>query len=229
MRGIKKDWLYNINSIFLILAGILCVAGVAAITLKAFVPAQVSEVIYELYKKYFLMLIFMSGLYPMWVLKGICPSMGSDKVYISTMNLPFSKKQLFLKGIKNFMIIIPIYFLIGAFFAAILSPSTESFILKYLFSMIEPLIGIIASTILFAQIYCGIILHLVRGIKPYKIIIGIILADILLGLLIGVISLGIGKAITDQFYFAFIVIGIFFFVSLFAFMLNWNDIEKVHR
>lgn len=40
---------------------------------------------------------------------------------------------------------------------------------------------------------------------------------------------GMGKAITDQFYFAFIVIGIFFFVSLFAFMLNWNDIEKVHR
>ncbi len=224
MQIVKKDWLYDVNSITMfLLVGVLSF-GVLSLLFLGFVP-EYHEFIKQIYGKSYTAIAGILCMYPLFVLKGICPQMGSDKVYLSTTNLPYSKKQLLFKGLKQWIVVFVFYSLIGSLINTLLINSSESFISQYMLSLTKPVSVLIVLSILQLQIFSGIILALARRIKWYTILSIALLSYGVLGLLCKFVISFLNNLIIQGFF----IIGIYTLFSLIIFAIAWKDIENIHN
>lgn len=231
MQIIKKDWLYNINSITLTVISVVLGFGVLSLLLLRYIPEH-HEIIKQIYDNSYAVIAGLLCMYPIFVLKGICPQIGTDKVYLSTTNLPYSKKQLIFKGLKPWIIVFILYSLIGALINTLLANSSESFISQYVSSLVQPVSFLFKSSILQLQIFSAVILALSRGLKWYIVLpIALILNSIALilsgvfGKICSFLIPFLNNSITDKYF----IIGIYALFTLSVFAIAWKDIENVHN
>lgn len=224
MQIVKKDWLYDVNSITMFLIVGILSFGVLSLLFLGFVP-EYHEIIKHLYGKMYAVMAAILCMYPLFVLRGICPQMGTDKVYLSTTNLPYSKKQLLFKGLKEWIIVFILYSLIGALINTLLINSSEAFISQYIISLTKPVSLFITLSLIQLNIFSGVILALARRIKWYIILSIILLSNGALGLLCKFIISFLNDPITQGFF----IIGIYALFSLIIFAIAWKDIENIHN
>lgn len=228
MRVIKKDWIYDTKSImFIVMAAIL--SFMIAILLFLGHNAMIDYVISNIFDRLYTVSVAMICMYPLFVFKGVCPKLGSDKVYLSTANLPFSKKQLFFKGIKPWLISGPIYILVGAFIETVIKESTVSFAMTYMFSLFKPMILILVMAIFQFQFIALIIICLVKRVKWYKILMSALIFNGALVSLSGISLLLLNIDFNTNYYWPFGIIVFFLLASLSLFLYAWRDVEKIYR
>ncbi len=233
MKIIKKNWLYNIN----IAMGIsIVVAGGLGFTSLLFLNDPIlkgwmSNVfdVYYLYKRFYVISIVALSMYPIFAFKSICSQRGKEKIYLNTSNLPFSKKRLFWKGIKGWLMIFPIYLLVGVIIDLLSRGKIKTFGIAYLISFLQPIAIIIFGFAFQMQMISAIILVNGKRIKWYKVISGIIIGNIILT---GLCMLGIEVLNIDTLTNLNWIIGIIevFIIGSIVFLSTcWKYIEDMNR
>lgn len=228
MEIIKKNWMYDFNIIIVIGVASMLGLGIGFLLFSGS-SVEVREVLYAIFEQLYIMVTAALCMYPMFAFKGVCPQIGSDKIYLSTVNLPFSKKQLFFKALKPWLIIFPLNCLAGAFVVAVLSKQTESFGLLYSFALIKPAFLIIVAGTFQMQIISSIIFSLVKRIKWYKILGGVLISNGILGSLCSLAIWLLKIDMNTNFYWIIGIILTFVLVSLIVFLVAWKDVENIHR
>lgn len=228
MEIIKKNWMYDFNIVIAVIIASMTGLGIGFLIFSGS-SVQAREVMYVIFEKLYIMGTAMLSMYPVFAFKGVCPQIGSDKLYLSTTNLPFSKKELFLKALKPWLIIFPLYCLGGAFVAAVLAKQTESFGLLYLFSLFKPGAIILFSLIFQPQIISAIIFSLAKGIKWYKVLAVVIGSNGLLGSLCALVIWLSKIDMNTNFYWIIGIFITFIIASLGVFLVAWREVENIHR
>ncbi|WP_346912643.1 hypothetical protein [Clostridium sp.] len=231
MVKIKKNWLYDVNTIILIFMSSAVVIGVVSLLFINIKPRTKEEfrVIETIYNQIFTMSLFGFSIYPFFAFGAICPQMGKEKIYLNTSNLPFSKKQLFWNGIKGWLMIFPIYLLVGILVGSLFSIKTETSGMFYLGSILQSIAIIVFLLVLQMQVIGAIILVYAKRIKWYKAISGIILGNIIL---IALCMLGIEVFNIDTLTNLNWMLGIFIVFIIGSMVLLstcWKDIENMNR
>ncbi|MEW8993354.1 hypothetical protein [Clostridium sp.] len=232
MVKIKKNWLDDVNTVILIFMSSAVVIGVVSLLFINIKPRTKEEfqAIKDIYNQIFTMSLVGLSTYPFFAFRAICPQMGKEKIYLNTSNLPFSKKQLFWKGIKGWLMIFPIYLLVGILVGLLFSIKTETSGIVYLGSILQPIIAITAFLlVLQMQVIGAIILVYAKRIKWYKAMSGIILGNIILMALcmLGIKVFNI-DTITNLNWMVGILI-VFIIGSTFLLSTCWKDVENMNR
>lgn len=229
MRLLKKDWLFD--------AKIVGVAGLAIFTTVAVLILIFVKVLNKMpvengvvvYNKIYSILAFGISFYPMFAFKAVCPQVGSDKLYLSTANLPMSRKQVFFKGLKPWLVIAPVVIILGALGNVALSGTTVSLKEVVFIIAFAPIVILSFGAIIQLQIFSGIIFSLVKGLKGYTVVGSIFTFDCILLVIcsIGIRVLNINTA-HDPWWMT--GCGLFILIaSLIMFLIAWRDIEKVYQ
>lgn len=243
---IKKDWLYNYKVLVFGAIAIGFILGIIFSIATTFNNRDSMIFMQSFYETFYRTSITYCTLYFSFCFLAVAPQFGNNKTYLSTTNLPFSRKQLFFKGLKPWLIIFPVYFLFGAFINTFLIQQGNTHVYEgYSFVMIfiENLSSSLASFgyifILILQMISATIFSLSKNIRWYIMILCMILFNgILVGLLIVgnvIFKFNLGQSFISHPKLSFIFYWlngntlIFFIVSLILFLLAWMNIEKIHR
>lgn len=221
---IKKGWDYDFKSVAI--NSMAAILGFGVGVTLIFILLERYNIVNEMYVKVYNMSILFLGLYPIFIFKNIAPQLGSDKVYMSTTNLPYSKKQLLFKGTKWWMMILPAYILLGSIIVTILDSSMGSFLSKYLTNTVESIGVILFAFIICLYIFIGVMLHLIRGYKGSKIIVMIGLSFLVVGCCIKaifIINLASKNLVIGAILLAYLIGSVVIGKKL------WADIENIHR
>lgn len=229
MKLLKKDWLFDAK-----ITGTIAMAVLISVAILIFVFVKVLNKMpvengKEIYNKIYSMLALGISFYPMFAFKAVCPQMGSDKLYMSTANLPMSRKEVFFKGLKPWLIIAPLVIIAGALGNIALSVGIESLKEVTFIIVFTPLVILGFASIIQFQIMAGCIFTLTKGIKGYKVVEAIVLFDFIL---IGICSIVIRVLNVDTAHDPWWMTGCGLFiliVSLIMFLIAWRDIEKVYQ
>lgn len=228
MLQLKKDWNYVVNFTGTIFISIIISFFLCIFLGLIFLP-QYKEFFKDIFQSSQIFIITMLGIYPICIFKAIGPESKSGKPYLNTRNLPYTNKQLFIKSIKPGLMIIPVIIigisLINIFF---INDSKGSLSI-YMFLLANPFLIFCGIMISNFQILTGMIISLSRGIKGYRVIIGMLLANFFLGGGCMLISYFVGKEIVDTLYWAFVILSIYFIFSFSAFLVVFKDIENINR
>lgn len=228
MQKIKKNWLYDNEKITRIMIVIALTFAAILIPLKFIIDKDIFIGIREYSDKIYLVILFFLLLEPVFILKSISPQIGSDKVYLNTTNLPFTRKELFYKSLKKIILNL-VFFIIVHTLIYIILVSGEIGLIEVLLLTIGKFLILLPFTLtIFFQVFVGIILYLVKKFKSQKAILTMVGMDLVLAGILSLIANILGKEFTDTFYFVPIVIGLYFVPSLLLFLRYWNDIEKIH-
>ncbi|GAA0769229.1 hypothetical protein GCM10008908_10560 [Clostridium subterminale] len=231
MVKIKRNWLYDVNTVILIFMSSAVVIGVVSLLFINIKPITKEEfrVIKTIYNQIFNMSLFGFSIYPFFAFGAICPQMGKEKIYLNTSNLPFSKKQLFWKGIKGWLMIFPIYLLVGILVGLLVSIKTETSGRVYLCSILQSIAIIVFLLVLQMQVIAAIILVYAKRIKWYKAMSGIILGNIILMELcmLGIEVFNIDTLNNLNWMFGILVI--FILGSIILLSACWQDVENINR
>lgn len=230
MHIFKKNWLYDINSILIILITASLGFGVALLLFSNNNDNELYLMFVDYYNRICNFLICFIAIYPAFVGKGICPQMGSDKVYLNTANLPFSKKQLFLQGIGQGFTLLSFTILTSSLIRALLYSANGSFLENFLKFIFGSLFIVACLMIIMSQVIGIIILSLAKKLKWYKTVPAAIIANTLLALFIVLVSTFVPKEVRDNgFAFVFFVISTFSVFCLSVFAVGWKNIENIHN
>ena len=231
MVKIKKNWLDDVNTVILIFMSSAVVIGVVSLLFINIKPRTKEEfrVIETIYNQIFTMSLVGLSTYPFFAFRAICPQMGKEKIYLNTSNLPFSKKQLFWNGIKGWLMIFPIYLLVGILVSLLFSIKTETSGMFYLGSILQSIVIIVFLLVLQMQGIAGIILIYAKRIKWYKVIVGIVLGNMILMALcmLGIESFNID--ILTNLNWMFGILAIFILGSIILLSACWKDVENINR
>ena len=243
---IKKDWLYNYKFLVFGIIGLGCTLGIILLIATLFNTTDNIAFMQTLYESLYGLSITYTPLYFSFCFTAVAPQFGNNKTYLSTTNLPFSRKQLFFKGLKPFLIVFPIYFLFGTFINTFLiyksqSPIYEvySFGILFIQSISSLLVRFMYILTICLQMTSAIIFSLSKNIRWYIITPCIILFN---GILIGLLILG--NCVFNLNLSASLISGsklsiifswfngntlIFFIGTLLLFLFAFRNIEKIHR
>lgn len=233
MKGIKKDWRYDINFAVAVFIIIIMIYGLITLSISKFMPAQ-SYFFKSIYERLYSFFSFMLAIYPAIMFKGVCPKLGSDKLYLNTANIPYSRKGLFIKGLKEWFVILPVFIVFGTLINAILIRENQDFLILYINLLSSILWIVFVGMIINLQFITLMIIHLSKKIKIYKIIIGAFIVNscivlvgsfISIGLFVNdtkIADLGMGEVIN-------IILLTCFVIALIGFSRAFKDIENISR
>lgn len=221
---IKKDWSYDAKS--LAINGMAGILGFGVGVTLVFVFWGKYNIVNQMYVKAYNMSTLVFGMYPIYIFKNIAPQLGSDKMYMSTTNLPYSKKELLFKGTKWWMMALPAYILLGSIVKTIYALEAQSFINQYLINVAESIGVILFAFIICLYIFIGVMLHLIRGYKVSKIFA-------MMGLSFLVVGVCIKTVITINLVNRNLIIAMIILAYLIGSMVigskMWKEIENIHR
>lgn len=247
---IKKDWLYNYKILYFGAITFIFILGIIFSAVTPFSNRNSIIFMQSLYEAFYRGSIIYSIIYFSFCFSGVAPQFGNNKIYLSTTNLPFSRKQLFFKGLKPFLIVFPIYFLFGAFINTLLIQRTDSVLILsiyegFSFNMIfidnlaTAMWSFIYMFIIALQIISATIFSLSKNIRWYIIAPCMILFNgILIGLLIlgnVVFNLNLSTSLISGSKSSIIFSWfngntlIFFIPTLLLFLFAFRNIEEIHR
>lgn len=228
MRLIKKDWIYDLKSAGYVILVVL--AGISIMFLGfSWMFPETRYYLKEAYEQSYTMVIGIISIYPIWLFSAISPQIKNGKIYLNTTNLPLSKKQLFLKGLKPWLLVYPIVILASSAVMALLSEPTESFGILLLFSLVRPTAVLIFMAMVNMQVIAGIIFCSAKQVKWYKVIGSMVVLN---GILIGLCVLAGSKLPIDTDNNIWFAVGVFLTLilgSVGVFLLGWKDVEKIHQ
>lgn len=229
MKLLKKDWLFDAKITGLIVLGILSyVAALIFVFVKVLNKMPVENGM-EIYNKIYFIMALGVAFYPMFAFKAVCPQMGSDKLYMSTANLPMSRKEVFFRGLKPWLIIFPIVLIGGGLGSVALSIGTGNLGEILFTAAFTPILTICFVAIIQLQTMAGCIFKLAKALKGYKVIEAIVLFDFVL-ILICSISIRVFKINTAHNPWWMIGCGaLILSASLIMFLIAWKDIERVYQ
>lgn len=231
MVKIEKNWLDDVNTVILIFMSSAVVIGVVSLLFINIKPRTKEEfqTIKDIYNQIFTMSLVGLSTYPFFAFRAICPQMGKEKIYLNTSNLPFSKKQLFWKGIKGWLMIFPIYLLVGILVGLLFSIKTETSGIVYLGSILQPIAITAFLLVLQMQVIGAIILVYAKRIKWYNAMLGIILGNTILMALcmLGIKVFNIDTLTNLNWVFGILVI--FILGSIILLSACWQDVENMNR
>ena len=231
MVKIKKNWLDDVNTVILIFMSSAVVIGIVSLLFINIKPRTKEEfrVIETIYNQIFTMSLVGLSTYPFFAFRAICPQMGKEKIYLNTSNLPFSKKQLFWKRIKGWLMIFPIYLLVGILVSLLFSIKTETSGMVYLDSILQPIAIIVFLLAFQMQIIAGIILVYAKRIKWYKAMVGIILGNMMLMALcmLGIEIFNIDTLTNLNWMLGILIV--FIIGSIVLLSTCWKDVENMNR
>ncbi len=233
---IKKDWFYDSKIMLYIIIAVGFALGFAFMLFLE-VSENNKAVMLNIYEIFYSSVIAFGFMYPIFIFKGVAPKISSDKLYLNTSNLPFSRKQLLFKGLKPWFILFPIYFLFGAFVNTMLIAKDEFFIKNFIEFLVNPLWIVVIGIIFSLQFISISIIGLSKNIRWYTIILSVMLFNILLVILsvLGhtVFNLRLlpilNLQINENFYWINGNVLIFFIGSLILFLFSLKDIERINR
>lgn len=247
---IKKDWLYNYKLSTFGMIALGFVLGIIFSIATLFGNRDSILFMQSMYRTFHSTSMIFVTLYFVYCFQGIAPQYGNNKLYLNTTNLPFSRKQLFFKGLKPLLIVFPIYILFGVFINTFLiqeaSPSFTlsiyegySFNMLFIYNLALIMWSFIYMFIMALQMISAIILSLSKNIRWYIMAPCMILFN---GILIGLLIVGnvIFKFNLDSSFISNYELSIifswlngntliFFIPSLILFLFAWRNIEKIHR
>lgn len=226
MKIIKKDWMYDINMVmYPMIIGMLGLGIAFLLFLQS--SEYIRETMYHIYDKFYKVICGVMCMYPVFAFKTVCPQMGSDKLYLSTANLPYSRKEVFFKSLKNWIIITLVFMLVGALVITMLNPSTSNFSIMYLYTLVKPLVIIVFAAILQLQIISAIIFCLAKEFKWYKVLVIYIFTNTAILTIYGSFMFLVNGNIQNQFIVS-IIIAIFHILgSIIVFLISWRNVENI--
>lgn len=233
---IKKDWFYDSKIIFYSIISAGVGLGIAFMLFLG-VSQSNKAVMLNIYEIFYSSVIVFGFMYPIFIFKGVAPKISSDKLYLNTSNLPFSRKQLLFKGLKPWFILFPTYFLFGAFVNTMLITKDEFFIKNFIEFLANPLWVMVIGIIFTLQFISISIIGLSKNIRWYTIILSVMLFNILLVILSMLghtvfnlkLSPILNLQINESFYWIKGNTLIFFIGSVILFLVSFKDIEKINR
>ncbi|MGL4740576.1 MAG: hypothetical protein ACRC41_07200 [Sarcina sp.] len=226
--GVKKDWMYNFNSILTLGMTIGGIAGVVGLVVGKFLSPDILEIIITLHYKLFKILLVFTAIYPLFILKNIFPQMGSDKSYMSTSMLPYSRKELFKMTLQKYFFRFSLGIIGIGLLNAFMYRGKDAISIAIIENLGTFIIILPFTMILFFQVFAGIILCKVRKFKAGKAVLIIIFLDIILGGIISIIGHIVGKVFMDGMGALLIIFPVLFIPSFIMFLMFWNDIEKIY-
>ena len=231
MFRFKKDWLYDYKilitlsfssiMVFLIMYGLTI-----NISNKVYweVSKGIVETVTNLLKAWIMML-------PIISVASVCP-LNSDKFgsKVKTCFLPISKKQIVWKGIKMWLVVLPLIIIASTFVNILFENRISSYALSdmILGSISESIALIIFFSIYDMQIMGTMIIMFAKNIRWYSIVPIQVLINIvvILGSLFLIsLTMDTGKDITWLVVLFIIILA----TSLIYFIVAFRDIEKVYR
>lgn len=228
MNLIKKDWMYDLKSITAIAVSALALISIIYLVWAGLIP-KYRWVFKEIYGGIYVIAIGAMSIYPLWAFTSISPQIKSGKLYLNTANLPLSKKSLFFKGLKPWIIAYPVVILATSAVMAALNEPTKSFVTLFLFSLVRPVATFVFITLITMQVIAGIIFCSAKQVKWYKIIgIMVIFNGILIGLCV-LVGFILPVDADNSMWFAVGVTLTMFLGSLGVFLVAWKDVEKIHQ
>ncbi|MGL4738445.1 MAG: hypothetical protein ACRCW2_13425 [Cellulosilyticaceae bacterium] len=228
MQWFKKDWLYDTKVTMLLILAIATMVGIGCVLVGWIVP-EVKEVAVQMFDKIYIICAAMLGMYPMFVLKGICPQLGSDKVYLPTMNLPYTKKQLLWEGLKPWGKLLVVYSLGGCALYMLLTWPHAHFETAVLITLAKPVAMVIFMAIIWLQIFAGVVVTLAKQLKGGVVIGGLVVINtvlILASLMIGYLG---GEAFMSSNGFSALLVGNLLIWSIVSGGYAFMHIEEVYQ
>ena len=220
MVGIKKNWLYDISYVLVILESIMIILGIVALIGGRFFEGQMANFFINLYNSWFPLLVIIVFAYPMYILRSIFPKCSLDNLYMETGNLPFSKKELFMMSLKDSWLR-----LLGLLAICMcINMSLEGSLIPKISESIDIALVML---ILFFQVFVMYILYFSKKISGKKVIGKVIGIDLFVLMTLLIIGRIIGNDFIGSVEFLFIAGGTFFIGSFIGFLKYWNDIERI--
>lgn len=229
MDLLKKDWMYDAKVIGVIAMAVLSSVAALIIILVKITNKMPVENGIDIYNRVYSILVLALSFYPTFAFKAVCPQMGSDKLYMSTANLPMSRKEVLFKGLKSWFIIFPIVLIVGGLGSALLNVGRGISGEVLFIAIFTPLMITFFTSILQLQVMAGCIFALAKGIKGYKVVIAAFVFNLAL---IAMCSIGLRVFKVNTAHDMWWMFGcgiVIFIATLIVFLIAWRDIERVYQ
>lgn len=231
MFNFKRDWLYSAKVIYIcfVIAQVICLLLGILVT-----PYQVPLIMLrEFYQTLYQLSVIFIMIYPIYALKMISPKRSNFfDANLTTAGLPFTKKQLFLKSIKHWFYLAPLY-LVGQFminyFLSVVLLGVDVYNFFY-DDILNPLFVTFILIAIVLQSIAAIIKCLADNVKWYWLMSSIIVGN-LLYLFMGAVMIGrIGAIFLDripEMEMLYIPVFILIIISAIICGVNFKKIEKI--
>ena len=210
---LKKDWLSDSRAMVLGLVGVMMFLGCHMLS-NAYIANWDRALLVMNVNTIFRTLSFFLFVYPFRVLISLCPKRGGIfNAQVPVAHLPYSIKELFLKGIKPWIGGYLIFLTGGLILFYLVEP------LNFYSLLMDVIGGILVMGAIIAQFMCCVIVSLSRQ----KSILLLLLVFGLIDLFIMILSLVFLSEVLLG------VAGCLLIVSLTIFIFQLKNIEKIHQ
>lgn len=226
MRLIKKDWMYDANiTVVSIMSGAIGLGVAFMLFLNS--GDEIRETLYYIYELPYKVGAMIVLIYPFFAFKAICPQLGSDKLYLSTANLPYSRKEIFYKSLKKWALIYPIFLILITTIIVIINPAQGNFMDLFIKELSKPLTVGVFGLIIQCQMFSGTIFTLAKGYKWYKVLVTYLFTNTLLFTIFGLCMYGANGNIEVEWAILPIAGIIYLLISIITFLISWRDVERI--
>ncbi|MGL5379090.1 hypothetical protein [Clostridium sp.] len=228
MLKIKKDYMWEINiaTIFMIILT-LVIGAISIILLNSENP--ILSRTWIVYKALVRNVILIIGMYPVFAFAAASGFAKMNNSAIITAHLPFSKKQLFFKALKPWLILYPIFILASFLILKILQSGTTFYIIGNNLNVIPLIATVLILIALEIQIISGMIITISKKINGFILLFVGVLINIALAfvsfLALDMLKVDLALNMNWIIYPA----GIFFIVSIIIFIISWKDVEAISK
>lgn len=230
MFSFKKDWMleYRIGFWIFIIAQLLFFIATVLVTTQDSLNSFILQIDRYTILYQISLAFFMS--FPLYALISICPKVGSrGDARVMTNQLPFTKKRLYWKGLKPWLIACPIYITLGTLLYTtsqvyFLNRSMQDVVYEVWVTLV--FCGLVVGAIIL-QIISGIIISLAKNIRWYKMLGRIVISNIICFIVWIVLVNGL-QIDTNEIAIAW-SFAICFGGSLVIFIKSLNQIEHIYQ
>lgn len=228
MLKLKRDWLWELKIIALVIIIIMFSIGVIAIVSMS-INDTFAYVMRTMYEEFSRTAIGMLGFGPACSLLTICPLQSKGKSNLSIAHLPYSKKQLFFRGVKSWSKFYPIIFIINMVILVAISPYLESKGFQFALELVinTQIIHLVTIAVMQIQAISAIIFYFANKVKLYVLIPSYIFMNIVVvtACVLVIRFLNIDTAINTTWM---LVLALSIAIpSIILFIKSWSNIEKV--
>lgn len=226
MFKLKRSWLYETKWIFWSLSAFSIL--MTLLTIISTTNDTLNQVFIRLYSECYQVTLMLMCIYPVYVLKMMSPKLNQffDAPQI-TAHLPFSKKELFYKGLKPWAIVFPCYFILATLILYYLEGRLveESWTVWWSESMLENVFAFFVILCIVLQTMTAMLLSLVNQYSWYKLFPWVIVANVIFI----ITSVWIMVKFNFHYSWTFLPLGVWLLLSLGAFMVHFKEIERIYQ
>ncbi|MPQ44686.1 hypothetical protein [Clostridium tarantellae] len=230
MLNIKRDWNWGFKctSIGYMLLAIIC--GIFAIIFKGNSNSIINFFV-SISTKVVDASVYVLAFFPLASFIGLSPIYFKRNVNVGVSHLPYSKKQLFLKGLPTWLIVYLSFVLISVIISSIIHTQYVPFSFKnvFIFNIILTVSTIFVLLAFQLQIIAAIIFTFAKNIKWYITLIFCIILNILM---VSITMFSFNKFnlnMQNGTTYIYLLIGIFVIFSAIIFSISWIYVEKMYK